>query len=45
MFLAQLGYESSELRHVQEVASGSAYEGRRDVGNSEPGDGPRFTPR
>lgn len=45
MFLAQLGHESGELRYVQELASGSAYEGRSDLGNTEPGDGPRFKGR
>jgi putative chitinase len=41
-FLAQLGHESGQLLYVQEIASGAAYEGRRDLGNTEPGDGKRF---
>lgn len=45
MFLAQLAHESGELRHVRELASGDAYEGRADLGNTEPGDGPRFRGR
>lgn len=45
MFLAQIAYESGELRYVREIASGEAYEGRRDLGNTEPGDGPRFRGR
>jgi len=38
-FLAQVGHESGELRYVEELASGAAYEGRRDLGNLTPGDG------
>ena len=41
-FLAQLAHESGEFRYLRELASGHAYEGRADLGNSEPGDGPRF---
>lgn len=44
-FLAQLAHESGSLRHVREIADGSAYEGRSDLGNTEPGDGPRFRGR
>ena len=44
-FLAQVAHESGELRYVRELASGEAYEGRRDLGNTEPGDGPRFRGR
>ena len=44
-FLAQVAHESGELRYVEEIASGSAYEGRRDLGNTEPGDGIRFKGR
>lgn len=44
-FLAQIGHESGSLRHAQEIASGQAYEGRRDLGNTFPGDGQRFKGR
>lgn len=44
-FLAQVGHESGQLRYVQELASGSAYEGRTDLGNDQPGDGVRFKGR
>jgi predicted chitinase/peptidoglycan hydrolase-like protein with peptidoglycan-binding domain len=44
-FLAQIGHESGELRFHTELASGQAYENRRDLGNVEPGDGPRFKGR
>lgn len=44
-FLAQLAHESGSLRYVEEIASGEAYEGRKDLGNTEPGDGKRFKGR
>jgi putative chitinase len=44
-FLAQLAHESGEFRYVRELASGDDYEGREDLGNTEPGDGPRFRGR
>jgi len=44
-FVAQVGHESGEFRYVHEIASGQAYEGRRDLGNTEPGDGVRFKGR
>jgi putative chitinase len=44
-FLAQVGHESGELRYTEEIASGKAYEGRKDLGNTQPGDGPKFKGR
>jgi len=44
-FLAQLGHESAQLRYVEELASGARYEGRTDLGNTQPGDGVRFKGR
>lgn len=44
-FLAQLAHESGSLRYTEEIATGEAYEGRRDLGNTEPGDGKRFKGR
>lgn len=44
-FLAQLCHESDGFCTTEEYASGAAYEGRRDLGNTEPGDGPRFKGR
>lgn len=44
-FLAQIGHESGELRFRAEIANGEAYEGRRDLGNVQPGDGRRFKGR
>lgn len=44
-FLAQVGHESGQLRYVEELASGAAYEGRRDLGNTEKGDGVKFKGR
>jgi putative chitinase len=45
MFLAQVGHESGQLRYVREIASGEAYEGRADLGNTSPGDGVKFRGR
>lgn len=44
-FLAQIAHESGSFRYVEEIASGSAYEGRKDLGNTQPGDGKRFKGR
>lgn len=44
-FLAQLGHESGSLRYVRELASGKAYEGRKDLGNVQPGDGVMYKGR
>jgi predicted chitinase len=41
-FLAQVGHESGGLRWLLELASGDAYEGRSDLGNTRQGDGRRF---
>ncbi len=45
MWCAQIGHESVGLRYMEEIASGAAYEGRRDLGNTQPGDGRRFKGR
>lgn len=44
-FLAQVGHESAQLRYVKELASGSAYEGRKDLGNTQAGDGVKYKGR
>lgn len=49
-FLAQLGHESDGLTAWEERAArgrvaGEAYEGRKDLGNTQPGDGPRYKGR
>ena len=44
-FLAQIAHESGSFRYVEEIASGSAYEGRKDLGNVVEGDGKRFKGR
>ena len=44
-FLAQLAHESGNFRYMEEIASGAAYEGRKDLGNTQPGDGKRFKGR
>jgi predicted chitinase len=44
-FLAQLAHESYQLKYMEEEASGAEYEGRKDLGNTQPGDGPRYKGR
>jgi putative chitinase len=44
-FMAQLVHESGSFRYMEEIASGQAYEGRVNLGNTEPGDGKRFKGR
>lgn len=44
-FLAQLAHESDRFNTVVEYASGRAYEGRADLGNTHPGDGARYKGR
>ncbi len=44
-FVAQLAHESGQFRYMEEIASGAAYEGRKDLGNVFPGDGKRFKGR
>ncbi len=44
-FLSQLAHESSQLRYFEEIADGSDYEGRKDLGNTRSGDGMRFKGR
>lgn len=41
-FIAQLAHESGEFKYMEEIADGSAYEGRVDLGNTQPGDGKKF---
>lgn len=43
--LAQVAHESDNFRTAREYASGTAYEGRKDLGNTQAGDGVRFKGR
>lgn len=43
--LATTEHESHLGQWMTEIASGSAYEGRRDLGNTQPGDGKRYKGR
>lgn len=43
--LAQLAHESDSFNAMEEYASGRAYEGRIDLGNSKKGDGIKFKGR
>jgi putative chitinase len=44
-FMAQVAHESGGFRYMEEVASGAAYEGRTDLGNTQAGDGKLFKGR
>ncbi len=44
-FIAQIAHESGQLRFFREFASGMAYEGRQDLGNTVTGDGPKYRGR
>lgn len=44
-YMAQLAHESDRFKTAEEYASGSAYENRRDLGNTQEGDGKRFKGR
>ena len=44
-FLAQVGHESAGLYYTEEIASGAAYEGRKNLGTVVVGDGVRFKGR
>lgn len=44
-FLSQIGHESGHLKYTEELASGSAYEGRSDLGNTKAGDGVKYKGR
>ncbi len=44
-FMAQMHHESTGFRDMEELASGNAYEFRKELGNTEPGDGARYKGR
>lgn len=44
-FMAQCGHESGGFFYMEEIASGAAYEGRKDLGNTVAGDGKRYKGR
>lgn len=44
-YLAQIGHETGGLFYMEELASGAAYEGRKDLGNTSPGDGKAYKGR
>ena len=41
-FISQCSYESGCGLYTKELASGTAYEGRTDLGNTQAGDGPKY---
>eukprot|EP01107_Rhizomastix_libera_P002668 TRINITY_DN145_c1_g2_i1.p1 TRINITY_DN145_c1_g2~~TRINITY_DN145_c1_g2_i1.p1 ORF type:complete len:360 (-),score=91.36 TRINITY_DN145_c1_g2_i1:122-1105(-) len=44
-FMAQVAHESGGLYYWEEIASGAAYEGRTDLGNTQTGDGVKYKGR
>ena len=44
-FMGQCAHESGGFRYMEEIASGAGYEGRADLGNTQPGDGKRYKGR
>lgn len=44
-FIAQVAHESAGFHYLRELASGDAYEGRRELGNTESGDGRKYKGR
>lgn len=44
-FISNVGVESLHLKYCEEIASGQAYEGREDLGNTQKGDGVRYKGR
>lgn len=43
--LGQVKHESGDFKYMEEIASGSAYEGRKDLGNTQKGDGKKYKGR
>jgi putative chitinase len=41
-FIAQCSHESGLGKWTKELASGKSYEGRKDLGNTQKGDGPKY---
>ena len=41
-FISQCSYESECGLYTKELANGKNYENRKDLGNTQPGDGPKF---
>lgn len=44
-YFATLAHESGSFHYAEEIASGEAYEGRKDLGNTQPGDGVKYKGR
>lgn len=42
MLMANILHETANLKYLKEIADGWAYEYRSDLGNTQPGDGPRY---
>lgn len=44
-FLSQASHETAGFKTLEEYASGQAYEARKDLGNTQPGDGKKYKGR
>ena len=44
-FMSECAHESDNFHTLEEYSSGEQYEGRKDLGNTQPGDGPRYKGR
>ena len=44
-FLAQMAHESDQFRAMREYSSGAQYENRKDLGNTQKGDGTKYAGR
>ena len=42
MLMANMMHETANFVYMKEIASGAAYNGRTDLGNTEPGDGQKY---
>ena len=42
MLMANMMHETCNFVYMKEIADGWAYEGRTDLGNTSPGDGPKY---
>ena len=44
-FMAQMDHETGGFKHMNELGGGKKYEGRKDLGNTQEGDGDKFKGR
>lgn len=44
-FMGQMAHESGNFKYATEIDDGKKYEGRKNLGNTQPGDGPKYKGR